>query len=460
MRSLSTRFQRQFVECTKPTQTVSIYSTKRPKCTLCDNDDHDGHKMVYRLYHCRCTTEQECPVRYCSMECGANSAWRMKEGNHLGSLEVPPIRIRPPLQVKEYVLTHWKDKSPVRMHAHLQGACSLRSIQNMVYRLRRKMWTNDVGRCTEIVRSQCYHRELDGSTPFFFGPQTLPDRLLGIGTKRDPLMLGIATKTTLELLRGVSSSGILCVDATYCLNNRAFPVVIYGVADSEHAFRLAAMFVISRETATMYQNTMSALTSLTNVAFGFECRPAVVLSDGAKAIHQAVGSQWPQSEHLMCYAHMTRAVRRRLSQSTDPQVYEDVRATIRSMHNCRSLDEYTAMCASALQRWPAEVGEYMQGQWLEGSCSRWQLFRGRPDCPHSNQGQESFNRLLKDHFTLRRRGKMSECLDALCRASAYIARKILEERGQVIVSPGDFVIRSGGSSSAGRPSQARSQSRF
>ena len=144
----------------------------------------------------------------------------------------------------------------------------------MVYRLRRRMWTNDVGRCTAIVRANCFNRDLDVSTPFFFGPQTLPDRLLGIGSREDPLMIGIATKTTLELLRGVASDGILCIDSTYCLNNRAFPVIIYGVADSDHAFRLAAMFVVSLETAAMYQHTMSALTSITNVAFGFDCRPA------------------------------------------------------------------------------------------------------------------------------------------------------------------------------------------
>ena len=151
-----------------------------------------------------------------------------------------------------------------------------------------------------------------------------------------------------------------------------------------------------------------------------------------------------------------RAVRRRLSQSTEAQVYEDVLSTIRSMHDCSSLSEYQTLCASAIQRWPEVVSQYMQNQWLEGPCSRWQLFRGRPDCPHSNQGQESFNRLLKDHFTLRRRCKMSECLDALCRASQYIARRILEENGQVIVSPGEFVFRNGGPSETGlAPTQTR-----
>ena len=63
MHSLSTQFQPRFVPCTKPTQTVSIYSTKRPKCTLCNNDDHNGHKMVYRLCYCRCVA-QNCPVKY------------------------------------------------------------------------------------------------------------------------------------------------------------------------------------------------------------------------------------------------------------------------------------------------------------------------------------------------------------------------------------------------------------
>ena len=468
MHSLSTQFQPRFVPCTKPTQTVSIYSTKRPKCTLCDNDDHNGHKMVYRLCHCRCVV-QNCPVKYCSMECTENaslSSWRVSAGAHLGSFEAPPVRIRPSPQVKEYVNAHWKDKSPVRMHAHLQGACSLKTIQNMVYRLRRRMWTDDVGRCTAIVRANVFDHSLDASTPFFFGPQTLADRLLGVGSKQDPLMLGIATRTTLELLWNVESSGVLCIDATYCLNNRAFPVIIYGVADSEHAFRMAAIFVVSTETAAMYRSSMAALTAITNVALGFECRPQVVLSDGAKSIHLAVSAQWPQSEHLMCYAHMTRAVRRRLSKSVPANVYQDILTTIWEMHNASSLADYEALCSRALERWPEEVCDYMRDQWLEGPCSRWQLFRGRPDCPHSNQGQESFNRLLKDHFTLRRRCKMSECMDAFCRASRYIAKKasryiakkIQEENGEILESPGDFVFRT--ASNAGRTPQASTQSRF
>ena len=133
MHSISTQFQPRFVPCTKPTQTVSIYSTKRPKCTLCNNDDHNGHKMVYRLCHCRCVA-QNCPVKYCSMEFIENASltsWKVSVGVHLGSLEAPPVRIRPSPQVKEYVHAHWKDKSPVRMHTHLQGTCSLKTIQNM-----------------------------------------------------------------------------------------------------------------------------------------------------------------------------------------------------------------------------------------------------------------------------------------------------------------------------------------
>ena len=196
-----------------------------------------------------------------------------------------------------------------------------------------------------------------------------------------------------------------------------------------------------------------------------EVRPSVVLSDGAKSIFRAVADCWPDAEHIICYAHMMRAVRRRLAKSIEPDVYEDLILTIREMHSCRSLRDFEELCEAALSRWPEEVATYRQGQWLQGPCSRWQIFRGRPDCPHSNQGQESFNRLLKDNFTFRKRCKMSECLDALCRAAQYVSDRIAEETGNrslVGQNLGVFAFRVGASlpSESGRPPMAPIQPRF
>ena len=44
-----------------------------------------------------------------------------------------------------------------------------------------------------------------------FGQQTLPERLLGIGSTQDPL--GICSKELLDLLRNVGTGGCLFVDA-------------------------------------------------------------------------------------------------------------------------------------------------------------------------------------------------------------------------------------------------------
>ena len=296
------------------------------------------------------------------------------------------------------------------------------------------------------------------TTPFFFGPQTLPERLLGIGSTQDPLMLGLCTKESLDLLRNVGTGAYLCVDATYCLNNRGFPVVIYGVADTEYKFRFAAIFIVSHETAAMYRETMVALSSIANIAVGISLQPSHVLSDGCKSIASAIAGFWPSATHLMCYAHMMRAARRHIKKNHDASTASLVVEGIRLLHRTYSEAEFATAKAALVPTWPARVQAYMTSQWLEGRHSRWQRYWALPGLPYSNQGQETFNRLLKDHFTLRRRCKISECLDALFRAAQYFSERRQEELART-QEPIFFLSVNDRSRSAtsGRPSDVPTQ---
>ena len=368
-------------------------------------------------------------------------------------------------------------KPPVVLHAELLAAghnCNLKQVQNFVYQERKRRWSDDVVECSRIVQASTFFPSIGPSTPFFFGPATMPGHLLGIGSPEDPLMIGITTVKTLKHLRHLNTVGVLCLDATYALNGKEFPIIIYGVTDLMHSFHPVAFFLVSDETEIMYHATMSALTAIAFVAAGIELRPAIVLSDGARAIHSAVSAHWPQSEHLMCYAHMGMAVRKhlrtprfRLIVSMD--LLQTICGQLNRLHETRSIEEYNSLRAEFLPTWPPEVAEYLTQQWLEGQCSRWQKFTGRPNGVHSNQGQECFNRLLKT-FSLRRRGKISECVELLTRVMAYAATR----SNEFVVIPAvstTFVSRSrrgpsrrvavhiADESNSGRPPRAQVQRR-
>lgn len=359
---------------------------------------------------------------------------------------IPRVSSRLSPEAKVYITENWRDQSPIRMHAFLRGHCKLKSIQNLVFRLRKRMWNNDVSQCTSFVRQRTFLADIDRTTPFFFGPQTLPNRLLGRGTKTDPLLLGLCTKASLELLETVNrKNGYLCVDATYCLNNRGFPVVIYGVADKDHSFRLVAIFLVSNEKRDTYRQTLMAMCAIASCAVGIDLQPSFVLSDGAKSISRACIDFWPDAEHIMCYAHMMRAARRNLRKKLDEPTLAKMVQDIRRIHRTNSIEEYQTVKNELFATWPANVQRYMTRNWLEGINSSWQRFRGLKDLPYSNQGQESYNRLLKEHFTMRRKCKMSECIDALFRAAQYSADRLIEQEEEARVNNSGimFATRSG-----------------
>ncbi len=97
--------------------------------------------MEYYIYNCTCV-RSGCPVKYSSRSCPLNNPslkWSDGPGEHAGRIDVCPLNQRLSAEDKAYVIENWPDKSPLRMHAHLQGQCTLKSIQNLVYRRRKKL---------------------------------------------------------------------------------------------------------------------------------------------------------------------------------------------------------------------------------------------------------------------------------------------------------------------------------
>lgn len=312
------------------------------------------------------------------------------------------------------------------MHAALlerEIACTLRSIQNLTFRLRRKLFTNDIDICNAFVKANLYHATIHRQKPFFFGSQTMIGQSLGSSDIGDPLIVGITSMEIILTLRHLSTVGIFCIDSTYSLNNRGFPIVVIGVTDADHSYHPVAFFAVSDEETETYRAVLRALVSIADVHAGIELQPEVVLSDGDSSIRSAVSRLWPGVEHLMCYAHMKRAAERHLKTCVSAEQVKSIMADITRMHDAKSLADFNRISAEASASWPSDVQTYMHRYWLTGNMSKWQLFRGLPEGPHSNQGQESFNRLIKKDFAKRACGKMSQCFEMLMRVARYASTR-------------------------------------
>ena len=168
-------------------------------------------------------------------------------------------------------------------------------------------------------------------------------------------------------------------------------------------------FLVSNETRDTYRQTLMAMSAIASCAVGIDLQPSFVLSDVAKNISRACIDFWPSAEHIMCYAHMMRATRRHLRRELDELTLAQIVLDIRRIHRTYSLEGYETVATELLTTWPESVQRYMTSQWLQGINSKWQRFRGIKGLLYSNQGKESYNRLLKE-FTMRRKCKICDLL--------------------------------------------------
>ena len=90
------------------------------------------------------------------------------------------------------------------------------------------------------------------------------------------------------MLAHLSTEAVLCLDGTYGLNDRKFPVIVYGVTDENHSFHLVAAFLVSREVADIYKVTMRAIIAIASHVCGIAVEPTLILADGARSITRAI----------------------------------------------------------------------------------------------------------------------------------------------------------------------------
>jgi hypothetical protein len=98
------------------------------------------------------------------------------------------------------------------------------------------MWIHErafIGR-EDLAQPFTCARELDADDKF----------VVGNGSKERPFVVGLTTKTLMLRLMRPPESFLLCVDATYKLNHRGYPVVVVGISDSSRGFHVVSMYIV------------------------------------------------------------------------------------------------------------------------------------------------------------------------------------------------------------------------
>lgn len=221
--------------------------------------------------------------------------------------------------------------------------------------------------------------------------------------------------STKRLLLHVKDVNHLCSDATYKLNYEGLPVLIIGTTDSDRHFHPISINICSDEKTASFQFIFGALLK--------KCpslSPSFLISDASNAIREGFSLVFGQCTLLMCWAHFRRNVIKNIH-LVDKSKHEELLGDIDSLQ--LSSDDKVFEKAKQLfvrkykETEPALI-EYLTTIWFT-SHSNW--YEGAShQLPSTNNALESFNLVIKQEETLRKRMPLGQFLgQSLASASRW-----------------------------------------
>jgi hypothetical protein len=108
----------------------------------------------------------------------------------------------------------------------------------------------------------------------------------------------------------MSTTCFFQTDCTYKLTWNDYDVLIAGTSDANHRFFPIALFLISdSESAVTYHQMFQSLDSASTRVNQIQFCPSYVLADGCPGISKAVAERFPHARRLMCWFHVTKAMK-------------------------------------------------------------------------------------------------------------------------------------------------------
>jgi hypothetical protein len=179
----------------------------------------------------------------------------------------------------------------------------------------------------------------------------LDPRSFGSGTLDDPFLLLIFTPFTLRRLENVvqsmggdASRVFLALDATHKVNLKGFQLLAIGVVDKGHRFHLMAHAIMSHKSATCYEYVLQAFKNVlesANVGCGHPVCFTLCMTDAEDALHIGLKRVFPGIRGLMCWFHVTQALKRYLNKLRIHHLRHRIFNFMYSMHFARGTPDFT-----------------------------------------------------------------------------------------------------------------------
>ena len=234
------------------------------------------------------------------------------------------------------------------------------------------------------------------------------DSKLGNGSDHSPIHILFSS---INLLQNVVRQQkfdhpFLCIDATYKLNHKRYPLIVVGTQDRLHKFHLVAFCVSSHEDEAAYAFVLQGLQKGIKKYLKIEYTPEYIMSDGALAIYNASEASFGSvCKNLMCYYHLQQACDRKMKEmKVSNQIKHQILADLSFLRMISFQTLFDHHYSKARKSWnslSAEFLKYFEDEFMKSKRFRWRYQFIPGALPNTNNALEGFNRSLKYVSTCR-----------------------------------------------------------
>lgn len=185
---------------------------------------------------------------------------------------------------------------------------------------------------------------------------------------------------------------------------QGFPVLQFGTTDKSRKFHPFGLAVCSHETAVDFEFVFTSLKIALQNIFRSQFAPKYLVSDAAKSIHNGFKNAFGHSTIVMCYFHMSKAVKNVLPVHLSGETRQIFENDLYELHLASSNEIFDAASQLFVAKWKKKSSHlmvYFEKEWLFQNRNWYEGFAIQ--VPSTNNAIESFNRVLKDEQTLRER---------------------------------------------------------
>ena len=171
--------------------------------------------------------------------------------------------------------------------------------------------------------------------------------------------------TTKYLLSLALKTGHICADTTYKLIWQGFPVLVVGTTDLQRHFHPVSVYLCSNESTEDFIFIFSNLKESISIIHFKIYSPKILVADGAEQITNAfIKVYGPDYLRVMCWAHVERAVDKRLKLINNTKIEQEILGDIYHIQISYSKDIFNFLISLFVDKW-SKVNEPVINDFLE-----------------------------------------------------------------------------------------------